>query len=75
MRWRLLTSCLVLLFCSVSAASALVETESYLQGTALFKKQEYLQASDSFAKADPLQPDHAAAAAGHAHVGARRSDR
>jgi TolA-binding protein len=62
MRWRLLTSCLVLLFCSVSAASALEETESYLQGTALFKKQEYLQAFDSFAKAVQLQPDNADAA-------------
>ncbi len=62
MRWRLLTTYLVLLFCSVSAASALEETESYMQGTALFKKQEYLQAFDSFAKAVQLQPDNADAA-------------
>ncbi|CAN5238313.1 hypothetical protein BH11CYA1_BH11CYA1_40930 [soil metagenome] len=61
MRWRLLTSCLISLFCSSSAVSALEESD-YVQGTALFKKQEYLQAFESFAKAVQLQPDNADAA-------------
>lgn len=62
MRWRLLTSCLVLLYCSVSAALAIEESEFYTQGTLLFKRQEYLQAFDSFAKAVQTQPDNAEAA-------------
>lgn len=62
MRWRLLTSCLIALSCSVSTAFAIEESEFYLQGTALFKKQEYLQAFESFAKAVQLQPNNADAA-------------
>jgi clan AA aspartic protease (TIGR02281 family) len=62
MRWRLLTSCLIALSCSVSTAFALEESEFYVQGTALFKKQEYLQAFESFAKAVQLQPNNADAA-------------
>ncbi|MDP3508681.1 MAG: retroviral-like aspartic protease family protein [Candidatus Melainabacteria bacterium] len=62
MHWRLLTSCLVSLYCSVGAVLAIEESEFYRQGTLLFKKQEYLQAFDSFAKAVQTQPDNAEAA-------------